>query len=71
MGEGHPSLVSSLIPLSSIFTHSWAVLEWCNVMDPDYKRFTFIGDEEWLVDVTSLVVKWQGMFDLPVKHLCG
>ena len=36
-----------------------AALEWCEVMEPDYRRSTWIGDEEWLADVSNLVYdKW-------------
>ena len=36
-----------------------AALEWCDVFDPEYRRTTWIADEEWFTDVTSLVVdKW-------------
>ena len=36
-----------------------AVLEWCDVFDQEYRRTSWIADEEWFTDVTSLVVdKW-------------
>ena len=36
-----------------------AALEWCDVFDSEYRRTTWIADEEWFTDVTSLVVdKW-------------
>ena len=36
-----------------------AALEWCDVFDPEYRRTTWIADEECFTDVTSLVVdKW-------------
>ena len=36
-----------------------AALEWCDVMEPDYRRSTLIGDDEWFSDVSNLVYdKW-------------
>ena len=36
-----------------------AAFEWCDVFDLEYRRSTWIADEEWFTDVTSLVVdKW-------------
>ena len=36
-----------------------AALEWCDVFDPEYRCTTWIADEEWFTDVTSLIVdKW-------------
>ena len=36
-----------------------AALEWCDVFDTEYRHSTWIADEEWFTDVTSLVVdKW-------------
>ena len=33
--------------------------EWCDVLDPEYRRSTWIGGEEWFADVSSLIVdKW-------------
>ena len=37
-----------------------AALEWCDVFDPEYRRFTWIGGEEWFNDVTNLILeKWS------------
>ena len=33
-----------------------AVLEWCDVFDPEYRRTIWIADQEWFTDVTSLIV---------------
>ena len=34
-------------------------LDWCDVFDQEYRRTSWIADEEWFADVTSLVVdKW-------------
>ena len=36
-----------------------AAFEWCDVLDPEYRRSTWIGSEEWFAEVCSLVVdKW-------------
>ena len=45
-----------------------AAFEWCDVFDPDYRRSSWIADEEWFSDVCTLVLeKWgsQG------SSLCG
>ena len=37
-----------------------AAFEWCDVLDPEYRRFTWIGGEEWFNDVTNLILeKWS------------
>ena len=37
-----------------------AALEWCDVFDPEYRRFTWIAEEEWFNDVTNLILeKWS------------
>ena len=36
-----------------------AAFEWCNILDPDYRCSNWIGDEEWIGEVTLLVLeKW-------------
>ena len=36
-----------------------AAFEWCDVLDLEYRRSTWIGGEEWFADVSSLIVdKW-------------
>ena len=59
-----------------------AAFEWCDVFDPDYRRSSWIADEEWFSDVCTLVLeKWgsQGSSScgdgkssvLPLSWLCG
>ena len=37
-----------------------AAFEWCDVLDPEYRRFTWIGGEKWFNDVTNLILeKWS------------
>ena len=36
-----------------------AALEWLDIFDPNYRHSTWIGAEEWLVDVITLILdKW-------------
>ena len=36
-----------------------AALEWCDVFDPEYRRSSWIAEEEWFTDVTNLILdKW-------------
>ena len=36
-----------------------AAFEWLDIFDPDYRHSTWIGGEEWVTAVTSLVLdKW-------------
>ena len=36
-----------------------AAFEWLDIFDPDYRHYTWIGGEEWITDVTLLVLdKW-------------
>ena len=36
-----------------------AALEWCDVFDPEYRRSSWIAEEEWFTDMTNLIVdKW-------------
>ena len=36
-----------------------AAFKWCDVLDPEYRRSSWIAEEEWFTDMTNLIVdKW-------------
>ena len=40
-----------------------AAFEWLDIFDPDYRHSTWIGGEEWITDVTHLVLdKWTSQW---------
>ena len=42
-----------------------AALEWCDIFDPEYRRTTWIAEEEWFTDVTSR------QMDFPLSMIKG
>ena len=42
-----------------------AALEWVDIFDPEYRRSTWIAEEQWFTDVTTFVFdKWSGNSNL-------